>query len=110
MTQVDSAANVSRGEAQISVGDHSYVLRPSFQALVAAEEELGSLFDLVERAADGRLLLSEIVALFWHCRVGRSEAMDRDLFGEDLLRLGLVRITPALRIMLKQIVAGRADP
>ena len=36
--------------------------------LVRAEEELGSLFALVERAGQGELLLSEIAALFWFCQ------------------------------------------
>ena len=39
------------------------VLRPSFAALVAAEEELGPLFALVERASEGRLSLAQIAAL-----------------------------------------------
>lgn len=110
MTQANNVANASRGEVQISVGDRTYILRPSFQALVAAEAELGSLFDLVERAAGGRLLLSEIVALFWYCLADRDDAVDRDHFGENVTRLGLAGLTPALRIILKQIVAGRADP
>ncbi len=56
-------ANAARGEAVVC----GYTLRPSFAALVAAEEELGPLFALVERAASGELKLSEMVALFWHC-------------------------------------------
>ena len=39
------------------IGGATHVLRPSFGALVAAEAELGPLFALVERAADGRLAL-----------------------------------------------------
>jgi len=109
-TESNDGANAVRGEAQISGGDQTYILRPSFQALVAAEAELGSLFDLVEQAAGGRRLLSEIVALFWHCLADREDAVDRDHFGEEVARLGLAGITPALRIILKQIVAGRADP
>ena len=48
-------ANSARGEAALLVRGERVVLRPSFEALVAAEEELGPLFALVERAADGRL-------------------------------------------------------
>lgn len=62
-----SGANVLRGEAELRVGERRLVLRPSFAALVAAEEELGPLFALVERAADGRLGLGELTSLFWHC-------------------------------------------
>ena len=48
-------ANPLRGEAELRIGGVAHVLRPSFAALVAAESELGPLFALVERAADGRL-------------------------------------------------------
>ncbi len=48
------------------------MLRPSFAALVAAEEELGPLFALVERAAEGELALSEIAALFDHLSRGAA--------------------------------------
>ncbi len=83
------------------------VLRPSFAALVAAEEELGSLFDLVERAANGRLLLAEIAGLFWHLIEDRSEDLTRERFGEAMLLLGLTGVTPPLKILLKQILQGR---
>ena len=53
-------ANPHRGEASLQVGGEVLVLRPSFSALVAAEEELGPLFALVERASEGRLALGEI--------------------------------------------------
>jgi hypothetical protein len=45
------AANPLRGESALIVAGASYVLRPSFEHLVLAEAELGSLFALVERAA-----------------------------------------------------------
>ncbi|RYY32572.1 MAG: gene transfer agent family protein, partial [Sphingomonadales bacterium] len=60
------SANAARGEAELRVGGEMLVLRPSFQALVAAEGEVGPLVGVVERAAEGRLALSEMVALFWH--------------------------------------------
>ncbi len=82
------------------------ILRPSFAALIAAEEELGSLFDLVERAASGRLLLSEIVALFWHVAHDRPDNMTRDRLGEGMMNLGLAGVTPALKVLLKQILSG----
>ena len=47
------SANKARGEASLLLDSGAVVLRPSFAALVAAEEELGPLFALVERAAAG---------------------------------------------------------
>jgi len=104
----DRLANVMRGEAAIVIDGIHLILRPSFAGLVAAEEELGSLFDLVERAAGGRLLLSEIATLFWHVASDRPEQLTRNRLGEGIVKLGLAEVTPALKILLKQILAGRA--
>nr|WP_284055151.1 gene transfer agent family protein [Stakelama marina] len=89
------------------MGGEQVVLRPSFAALVAAEEELGPLFALVERAAAGRLALSEMVALFWHCLRERPEGLSRDDFGEAVAAQGLAAATPVLKLLLGQILAGR---
>ncbi len=99
-------ANAARGEAQIILGDHKVRLRPTFNALVAAEEELGSLFALVERAAEGSLKLSEMVTLFWHCRDSGNE-MSRADFSASVADAGLVQATPALKILIGQILGGR---
>lgn len=100
-------ANPVRGEAVLQLETANVVLRPSFAALVAAEQETGPLFDLVERAASGKLGLADIVALFWHCRIAASCPLDRDAFGEALARAGLVALTPVLKTLLRQILQGR---
>ena len=96
-----SGANPSRGEAEVA----GQILRPTFTALVAAEAELGPLFALVERAAEGRLSLSEMVALLWHCRT--QDDLRREVFAEAVVTGGLAAATPALRILLGQILQGR---
>lgn len=101
------AANAARGEAALVLGGETLVLRPSFAALVAAETELGPLFALVERAAGGGLTLAEMAGLFWHCLMVRPEGMDRAAFSERLAAGGLAAATPALRVLLEQILAGR---
>lgn len=83
-----------------------FVLRPSFAALVAAEEEIGPLFTLVERAADGRLQLSEMVALFWHC-LAPDAGVERGAFAESVAAAGLSRLTPVLKLLIGQILQGR---
>jgi hypothetical protein len=100
-------ANAERGEAALLLAGETLVLRPSFQALVAAEAELGPLFQLVERAAGGGLTLAEMATLMWHCLGTPPAGMDRDGFGEALVRAGLSSVTPALRVLLGQILAGR---
>lgn len=100
-------ANAARGECAVRVNGCELVLRPSFQALVAAEAELGSLFALVERAAAGKLGFGELVALFWHCLREVPEDVTREMLGEAMAALGLARLTPVLRVLLSQILAGR---
>jgi len=102
-----SRANPYRGEASIVVGGETLVLRPTFSALIAAEEELGSLFELVERAAEGALRLQQIVALFDHLSRSRPEAITRERIGEAVVEKGLAGITPTLRMVLTQILQGR---
>lgn len=99
--------NPARGEAAVRVAGEVLALRPSFAALVAAEEELGPLFALVERAASGGLRLSELVGLFWHCRHDAPPALTRDMLGEAVAAAGLAAATPALRVLIGQILQGR---
>jgi Phage tail tube protein, GTA-gp10 len=100
-------ANPARGEAQLVVGGEPLKLRPSFAALVAAEEEVGPLFGLVARAAEGRLGLAETVALFWHCLAERPEGLTRARLGAAVAEGGLAKATPVLRVLLTQILQGR---
>ena len=100
-------ANGFRGETSLEVAGERLLLRPTFGALVAAEEELGSLFELIERAAAGALKLHEIAALFDHLSRGRPEAITRERIGDAVVEKGLAGVTPMLKLVLKQILQGR---
>lgn len=100
-----SGANPHRGEAALPVDGRLVTLRPSFTALVAAEEELGPLFALVERAARGELRLAEVATLFWHCAVDR-DATSREALGEAVLAMGLAAAATPLQALLRQILRG----
>jgi len=100
------SANEVRGEALLTIAGHPHVLRPSFTALVAAEEELGPLFALVERAGGGQLRLGEIACLFWHCIADRG-ALSREAVGEAVMAVGLAGAAKPLRIVLRQILQGQ---
>lgn len=100
-------ANALRGEAALTLAGTCLHLRPSFAALVAAEAELGPLFALVERAAAGGLTLSEMAGLLWHCLVEPPALLTREDFGDALVAAGLAAVTPALRVLLGQVLAGR---
>ena len=101
-----TAPNPLRGEAAIPVAGRARLLRPSFAALIAAEDELGPLFALVERAGQGELRLSEMAALFWHCLAERG-GISREDVGDAVLALSLAEAAKPLRILLGEILKGR---
>ncbi len=97
--------NPARGEAALCIGGREHALRPTFAALVAAEQELGSLYALVERASEGQLRLSEVAALFWHC-LAQPDGLTREQVGEAVLGIGLAGCAAPLRCLLGQILQG----
>lgn len=109
MTQAqvqDAQANPLRGEAALTIAGVERRLRPSFDALIGAEEELGPLFALVERAAEGQLRLAEVAALFWHCLAERGGLSRADV-GEAVVAIGLAEAAKPLRVLLGEILRGR---
>ena len=101
------AANAQRGETELIVAGETFVVRPSFENLVAAEDELGSLFALVERASDGALTLTEIATLLWHC-LATEHRPARKALGEAVLAMGLVAATGPVRSVLSQVLQGKS--
>ena len=100
-------ANPLRGETSLAINGMAHVLRPSFENLVLAEAELGSLFALVERAAAGTLTLCDMTALLWHC-LPSDHRPDRTAVGEAVLAMGLVGATAPVRAVLAQVLQGEA--
>ena len=103
----DALANPMRGEATFVVEGRAILLRPTFERLVLAEAELGSLFALVERAAQGSLTLAEMTALLWHC-MSPDGRPDRSLVGEAVLTMGMVAAAAPVRAVLAQVLQGEA--
>ena len=95
-----------RGEAEIEIGGQTFLLRPSFENLVAAEEEIGSLFALVERASEGAITVSEITALLWHC-IEPGPRPSREDVGKAVLECGLVEAIKPVRTILAQVLQGQ---
>jgi hypothetical protein len=85
----------------------SHILRPTFAALVAAEDELGPLFALVERASAGQLRLGELAALFWHC-LADPGGLSREDVGDAVATQGLAVAATPLRALLVQILQGHS--
>jgi hypothetical protein len=100
-----SPANPLRGEAVLPIAGIPHLLRPTFTALVAAEEDLGPLFALVERAGAGELRLGELTTLFWHCLAAPGD-VTREAVGEAVVAQGLAACAAPLRTLLAQILKG----
>lgn len=100
-------ANLLRGEAEFRLAGQAIRLRPSFENLVAAEEELGSLFALVERASEGGITITEITGLLWYC-IENETRPTREEVGQAVLELGLVGATKPVRTILAQVLQGQA--
>ena len=102
-----SVANVLRGEASLVLGGVERIFRPTFAALVAAEAEIGPLFVQVEHAAAGKIKLGDLVALLWHCLAPGAAPLTRESFAEAIVQAGLSAVTPVLKTLLTQILAGK---
>lgn len=100
-------ANALRGEAELIIGGRRHLLRPSFAALVAAEAEVGSLFALVERAAEGELTLAEITTLLWHC-LDPNDRPVQERLGEAIVAMGLLEAIKPVRAVLAEALKGRS--
>ncbi len=100
-----TTANAARGESSIVVAGKMYLLRPSFNALVIAEQELGSLFAMVERASEGALTMAEITGLLWHCMAADTRP-EREVLGEAVLSMGLVEAAKPVRQIFAQVLKG----
>lgn len=98
--------NSLRGESKFEINGTAHLLRPSFENLVAAEEEVGSLFALVDRAAEGGLTLSEMCALIWHC-IEAEQKPKREAVGEAIIEAGMVESTIPIRVVLSQVLKGQ---
>ena len=99
------SGNATRGEGSIVIDGRTYLLRPTFDGLVRAEDELGPLFALVERAGSGQLRLGEIATLFWHC-LAPPAGPTREQVGEAVLAQGLAASAKPLRLLLGEILKG----
>ena len=101
-------SNPLRGEASIVVDGEARVLRPTFTALVAAEDELGPLFALVERAGEGQLTAGRAGGLVL-ALPGRARAITRDAVGEAVMEQGLAASARPLRTLLGAILQGAGE-
>lgn len=106
---MSAPANPHRGDVVFAVGDERYALRPSFQAIAAAESELGSLVALAARADQG-ITVAQLACLFSHChRAVDAKGPEPDTFGRLILQAGLGPALASFQALMHQILHGGQD-
>ena len=113
--QPQPRANRERGEYALTLGDVEYRLRPSFEANVAIEEQLGK--SLLELAVSGRgvsMTMHEaaVIATAW-IRAGAEDELTQHVgfegIGPLIYARGLAQVAGTLSLVLAQAVTGGRD-
>jgi hypothetical protein len=114
VTRAGAAATAARGEHTLSLGGASYVLRPSYAATAAIEDELGqSALELLRRANAGALGyadLGSICAEYIRAgapetdRLARGVAADR--IAELIFEEGITSVLIAVTLVLADAISG----
>ncbi|MBB5684290.1 GTA-gp10 family protein [Sphingobium boeckii] len=112
-------ANALRGEVTLTLDGTEYVLRPSYEATLAVEEQTGkSLLDLAVLADDGALTLRQmaIVTTEYIRAWGRETdvksiaGVQAERIGELIYDTGTILVQPRLAIVLARATTGGSTP
>lgn len=99
----------ARGEISLVLAGASFMLRPSFGALMALEAELGmGLLSLAKRFANGDFSLGELAAVISAGIKGAGGEVPSDL-GDRIAREGVARLAMPIGAFLAAALTGE-DP
>lgn len=104
-------ANPMRGDVALEIGGADWVLRPSFTALAGIERDVAPLLALARDAAEGRVRLGDMVAVFRQCMIPGQTAQavpDAETLGAWILEVGMVAVMAPYRDLLQTVLAGIA--
>jgi len=114
-------ANETRGEISLQLDGVDFVLRPSFEALVAIEQDSGKgLIDLAREAEGGTLSLQTVAIIAMRCiqawGAATKNEMAQGVNADKIARLimssdgGLMAAMLRIRILLTLAVTGGYTP
>lgn len=114
-------ANATRGEISLHLDGAEFILRPSFEAIVAIEADTGcGLVALARQAEDGSMSLQTAALIVMHLiRAQGKAAKDPALEGVNAQRIGqlimsaeggLMIVLLRLRLLLTMAVTGGFTP
>lgn len=101
-------ANEVRGEVELMLDGAGYVLRPSYAAIEAFQQDTGrGLLDLTRRANDGDLTTSEIASIATRCIQAQGrELNDPNLIGVNARKVGeLIVSSPGGIVLALSVLA-----
>lgn len=83
-------ANSVRGEVEIKLGDRTLVLRPTFDALVKIEDELGTgMVGISQLWAMGRGGIRVIEAVLWNGSRATEPELERKALRDMIVEIGI---------------------
>lgn len=112
-------ANQIRGEISISLDGSEFVLRPTFEASLAIENQTGkSLFAMAYEADEGRLSLAEmgvVVAEYikaWgrETEVSSTANVNTQRITELIFQEGVAKAMPRVALVLAEAITGGVKP
>ena len=103
-------ANEQRGEVELKLGDATYTLRPTFEALCVIEGRLGAgILELAERMAERRFGLRDATTVIFElAKAGGQDVKEADI-GEGILEIGLFSAISPILELLGRILAGPSE-
>lgn len=97
-------ANPRRGDTLLIVDGISYILRPTYRALIQIEDELSlGLLAVAQKICDERITLRELVTIIDHCMENRAE---RQFLGDAVVRGGLHNAIASVTALLALVIGG----
>lgn len=92
----------------IEIGGRVRVMRPTFKALIAIENELSaSSMALVGRVMNGDLGATMTLAVIYHGLDGSTDRMDRDAIMSEIEVSGLIKYIPIVTKFFEAHLSGQ---
>jgi hypothetical protein len=101
-------ANQFRDEMEITVGEDTFLLRPSFEGLLEIEDKAkAGLLELMQQISSGKITARHTVAIIYGGIVGAGGKITFDELGQKCLEHGMAEISGKAAMFLAKIVSAR---
>lgn len=106
-----STANKFRGEVNLSLGDSTLLLRPTYTAIAEWEDKAGAgTVQILYRLSASAYRLAELVAVVAAAARAGGHKITDDQVGDMIVDHGVVEVVPAIAKMLANCLTGGREP